>query len=348
MTRKSIALPITEESQVGEARRLAVTLSIKLGFDQTDSGRVALIVTEATKNLLKHARDGELILQALKTAEGVGIEIIALDSFPGVQNITQCLQDGFSTTGTSGTGLGAMQRLSTLFEIYSLPQVGTALVSRLWAQREATTPSTKPLLDVGTVNLPKHRGELSGDAWAIEQQPDRALVLVVDGLGSGTLAAEAAQATIKIFQANTDLHPAEILEKIHAGIRSTRGAVAAIAEILPSAQLLRYAGIGNISGSIITGSSSRSMVSYNGTLGLTVRKVTEFSYPWSAESLLVMHSDGLGTQWMLDRYPGLINRHPALIAAILYRDFRRSSSRNTADASDDVAVLVAKLSNKAR
>ncbi|MBW4443018.1 MAG: SpoIIE family protein phosphatase [Plectolyngbya sp. WJT66-NPBG17] len=342
MTRKPIALPITEDSQVGEARRLAVTLSIELGFDETDRGRVALIVTEATRNLLKHAQNGELLIQPLKTAEGVGIEIIALDSAPGIQNVSQCLQDGFSTAGTPGTGLGAIQRLSAMFDIYSLPQVGTALVSRLWAQHEeANAP-----FEVGTVNLPKRRGEISGDAWAIEQQRDRALILVADGLGSGTLAAEASRTAVKIFRAHADLHPAEILDKIHAGLRSTRGAVAAIAEILPSAQLIRYAGIGNIFGAIVTRSSSRSMVSYNGTLGLTVRKVAEFSYPWSAESLLVMHSDGLGTQWMLDRYPGLINRHPALIAAILYRDFQRSGVRNPAGAPDDVAVLVAKLRNE--
>ncbi len=333
MNIEPIALPIIEDSQVGEARRLAVTLAIDLGFDETARGKIALVVTEATKNLLKHAKNGELLLQPLNTPEGTGIEIIALDSAPGIQNIRQSLQDGFSTTGTSGTGLGAIQRLSTVFDIYSLPQVGTALISRSWLPSD----SAELGFEVGTVNLPKHKGVVSGDAWAVKQQRDRGLFLVADGLGSGTLAAEASREAVKIFQANTELHPQSILEKIHAGLRSTRGAVAAIAEILPNEQLVRFAGVGNISAAIITGSTSRSMVSYNGTLGLTVRKVAEFSYAWSDESLLVMHSDGLGTHWTLDRYPGLNQRHPALIAAVLYRDFHRS-----AGATDDVAVLVAK------
>ena len=75
------------------------------------------------------------------------------------------------------------------------------------------------------------------------------------------------------------------------------------------------------------------MVSYNGTVGHEVRKIREFTYLWPKGGLLVMHSDGLGTQWRLDRYPGLIARHPSLIAGVLYRDFNRGR--------DDVTVLVA-------
>jgi anti-sigma regulatory factor (Ser/Thr protein kinase) len=339
MTQEPISLPINEESQVGEARRLAVTLSIELGFDEIAQGKIALIATEATKNLLKHASNGELILQSLPTWEGIGIEMIALDSAPGIQDVNQCLQDGFSTTGTAGTGLGAIQRLSDLFDIYSLPRIGTALISRSWVSREKIHPQ---LLEVGTVNLPKRRGDISGDAWAVAQQSDRALVLVADGLGSGILAAEASREAVKIFQANADLQPQVILSKIHAGLRSTRGAVAAIAEIRSNE--VKYAGIGNISATILTGNTNRSLVSHNGTLGLTVRKIVEFSYPWSEQSRLVMHSDGLGSQWMLDRYPGLMSRHPALVAAILYRDFQRSSQN--AGTPDDLAILVAKMKSE--
>lgn len=337
--KESIALPISEDSQVGEARRLAVAMSIDLEFDATEQGKVAIVVTEAAKNLLKHAKHGEILIQSIEISGGTSIEIIAIDSAPGIQNIEQSLRDGFSTTGTSGTGLGAIQRLSTQFDIYSLPQVGTALFARLESKRD---PPRARAFEIGAVNLPKHRDNPSGDAWAINQQHDRCLILVVDGLGSGTLAAEASQAAIRVFQINTDLPPQQILEKIHTALRSTRGAVAAIAEILPNEQQVRYAGVGNISAAILTGSTSRNLISYNGTLGLTVRKVAELSYPWSNESVLVMHSDGLGTQWTLDRYPGLINRHPALIAATLYRDFRRPIVRNSVGLPDDVAILVAK------
>jgi hypothetical protein len=65
------------------------------------------------------------------------------------------------------------------------------------------------------------------------------------------------------------------------------------------------------------------MVSQNGTAGQDSVQVKEFTYPWTTGTLLLMHTDGLQSRWDLGRYPGLISRHPALIAAVLYRDFER-------------------------
>jgi serine/threonine protein phosphatase PrpC len=62
----------------------------------------------------------------------------------------------------------------------------------------------------------------------------------------------------------------------------------------------------------------------------------EFSLPWNDDSTLIMYSDGLTSRWDLDQYPGLINKHPSLVAGLLYRDFNRER--------DDVTVLVAKSS----
>jgi hypothetical protein len=98
--------------------------------------------------------------------------------------------------------------------------------------------------------------------------------------------------------------------------------------------LLRFAGVGNISGVILSATGRRHVVSQNGTIGHTVRKVTEFSYPWSADAILVEHTDGLGTRWDLDRYPGLAQRDPTIVAGVLCRDFRRSR--------DDVTVVAAR------
>ena len=82
------------------------------------------------------------------------------------------------------------------------------------------------------------------------------------------------------------------------------------------------------------------MVSHNGTVGHVTRKVQEFVYPWLPGALVIMHSDGLGTQWSLERYPGLALRDPALIAGVLYRDFQRGR--------DDVTVLVAREAARGR
>ena len=97
-------------------------------------------------------------------------------------------------------------------------------------------------------------------------------------------------------------------------------------------RILTFAGVGNIAGAIIGPTSRQGLVSLSGTLGHEVRKVRAFEYPWPTGATLVMHSDGLGTQWDIGRYPGLATRHPALVAGILYRDFRR--------VRDDVTVVV--------
>jgi hypothetical protein len=76
------------------------------------------------------------------------------------------------------------------------------------------------------------------------------------------------------------------------------------------------------------------LVSHNGTVGAEMRKVQEFTYPWNAESILVMNSDGLTTHWRIDPYPGLQNKSTLMMAAVLYRDFKRTR--------DDSTVLVAR------
>ncbi|HEY9633889.1 MAG TPA: SpoIIE family protein phosphatase [Coleofasciculaceae cyanobacterium] len=332
-----VALPILESSQAGEARRIAIALASRLGFNETERGKVGIVVTEVANNLVRHAIDGKLLLQPLTRNNIEGIEILALDKGPGISNISECLRDGFSTAGTPGTGLGAISRLSALFDIYSVPTVGTAVLSQLWASASpAKQPDSK--LESGVVCLPISGEEVSGDAWAIDQDSGRNLLLVADGLGHGPQAALASREAVRIFRANLGRSPKEIIEVMHPALRSTRGAALAIAEVNFERLTVRFAGVGNISGTIFSPEKSNNMVSYNGTVGHEVRKIQEFVYQWPKGGLLIMHSDGLATQWRLDRYAGLAAKHPSLIAGVLYRDFNRGR--------DDVTVMVVRESEQ--
>ena len=187
--------------------------------------------------------------------------------------------------------------------------------------------------DVGVVWVAAPGEEVCGDGWATADRENFSFSLVVDGLGHGPAAAEAAAEAVRVFHGHASLDPGSILESLHTALRSTRGAAVAIARLDHANHEVSYAGVGNISGVVLdrkTGECSR-MVSQNGTVGYTIRKIQVFRYPWTDESLLVMHSDGLGTHWDLDRYPGLPLRHPSLIASVLYRDHKRGR--------DDVTVL---------
>ncbi len=311
---------VEESSQVGEARRLVTSMGRELALSEVHTEHVSIVVTELATNLVKHAGGGDLILRVLRGAEMSGIEVLSLDKGPGMRHVGENLRDGYSTTGSPGNGLGAIQRLSSLFDIYSMPGQGTAVLSRYWRRTALASAQPQPL-ELGVVCLPVTTEETCGDAWALHQTSERVLIMLADGLGHGRYAAEASAAAAYIFENYTTNSPAEIIERMHAALRSTRGAAVAVAEVLFGGQcVVRYAGVGNISGRIISGTTFHGMVSHNGTIGIEARKIEEVTYPWPEDGLLVLHSDGLTTRWNLDDYPGLRGRNPALIAGVLFRD----------------------------
>jgi anti-sigma regulatory factor (Ser/Thr protein kinase) len=325
----STVISVTESSQAGQARRDASALAARLGFSEEAQGKVALVVSEAAKNLVAHAREGLILLRALYSGPQVGVEMLALDKGPGMADVERCLRDGFSTAGTGGVGLGAMRRMSALFDIHSVPGVGTAVVAQLWADK----PPPASGVEVGVVCVPMRGEEVCGDSWAVDRKDERLLFLVADGLGHGPEAARASRAAVVSFLEQRPHALVELLRGAHQELRSTRGAAVSIASV-DGAQL-HYTGVGNISAAVVSPDGAvQRLVSMNGTLGHQASRMQEFSYPWSARSTLVMCSDGLSTQWRLDAYPGLLARHPSLVAGVLYRDFVRGR--------DDATVLVAR------
>jgi anti-sigma regulatory factor (Ser/Thr protein kinase) len=328
-----IAIAVSESSQVGEARRKAATLARELGFSDTAQGKVEIVVTELANNLVHHTPGGELLLHPIEQQGSVGLEVLSLDKGPGMANIEACLQDGFSTAGTAGNGLGAIARLSSLLQIYSWPQNGAALLCQMWP----ALPPEPQRLEIGAICLPKAGERVSGDAWTSRTIGDRHLLMVADGLGHGEMAAAAAAVAIRSLRDHPQRSPTEILQAAHAASRSTRGSAVAIAEINLDQGTVEYTGVGNIAGVLVSAEKRSSLVSHHGTIGHEVRKIQSFRYAWDPSGLLILTSDGLGSQWRLDGYPGLQHRHPSLIAGVLYRDFRRDR--------DDVTVVVVREGN---
>jgi anti-sigma regulatory factor (Ser/Thr protein kinase) len=321
-------IEVTEPTQAGEARRKATALASDLGMGETLRGEVALATTEIATNIVKHAKSGHILLQALQNGH-VGLRVMGVDKGPGISDIPRALSDGHSTAGSMGTGLGAVRRASSAFDLYSQPGSGTIISAEFWSSKRAECPLT-----VGVVSEPLAGEEECGDGWGTRVLAGNFLLMVVDGLGHGMLAAEAAREAERILAVAKDDSPHNYIQDVHSALRKTRGAAAAIARVDPEKLVLSFAGVGNISASIVSPGSSRGLASHNGTLGQHMARVQEFAVPWNAESILVMHSDGLGSRWDLERYPGIWGKHPSMIAALLHRDFSRSR--------DDVTVLVAK------
>lgn len=326
------AVTLGDPSGVAEARRAADRLGRRAGFDAQDLGRLALVVTELSTNVVKHAGAGHVVLEADFTDPGC-CRVVAIDSGPGF-DLDSCLRDGHSTSGSPGTGLGAIARLSDTFDVHTQPGRGSVLLAEIRAGR-VPPPATCSLLLAG-ISVPKEGESECGDAWACKRgNGSVTLVLVADGIGHGPDAALASRLAVRTFDQAREHEPAALVERVHEALRPTRGATVGVAAVDPAAREVYFAGLGNIAGAIAGPDATRFMVSHNGTAGHEARRIQQFTYPWPDDALLVMSSDGLSLRWNLSTYPGLASRHPAVIAGVLYRDFGRSR--------DDVTVVVGEL-----
>ena len=327
-----IAIPTDDMSRVADARRRSTVLAEGLGFDEVAIGQISIVISELTTNLVKFGISGQLLLSAFEDPTGSGIEAIAVDRGPGFADVELALRDGYSTAGTSGQGLGAVRRLCAAFAIVSWPAVGTGVLARLHIRVGGKAAVAPPLYGAGHVNVPVAGETISGDGYCVRPHGDGWTVFMADGLGHGPLAAQAADEAVRIFRSVEHAELKDILMAVHTGIRHTRGAAVATCRYLPEANLVRYAGVGNIEGRIVTGIETKRMVSHAGTAGVALRRTQEFDYPFGVDSVLIMHSDGLTTTWSASAMPGLFAAHPTLVAAMLYRQFARGR--------DDASVIV--------
>jgi len=331
------AFAVTEINQVAEPRRTVQWLASRLDFSDERVGRAALIVTELSTNLVKHARNGELLMRPLGTGDGDvdGLEILALDQGPGMPDVALSRRDGYSTSGTLGQGLGAIERQADWLDVYS-HRTGTVIAVRLWRERDREPPadSRRPL-EVGAVHVSKSGESVCGDAWSWHWREGRLALFMADGLGHGLPAHEAAESAVRVFSESPESRPGSLIEDVHAALKPTRGAAVASMAIDLERGVAAYAGLGNIAAAVMLPSGSRhSMVSHNGTAGHTAARIQEFTYPVPRNAIVVMCSDGLATHWDLKPYPGLVTHSASVIAGVLYRDFSRRR--------DDVTVVVAR------
>jgi anti-sigma regulatory factor (Ser/Thr protein kinase) len=333
-SRTQSRLMVEDASQVGECRRAAQRLAEAWQFNDTLVGRIGIVATELANNLLKHAVRGELLIQAIQHGNEVSVELVTLDRGPGMQ-VDKCMQDGYSSAGTAGTGLGAISRLSTLFDVYSAQGQGTVAVSRIAKQPilgQPTALQRGPAPEFGSISIALAGESECGDTWRIAVEGNSLAILLADGLGHGPLAANAAQRAATAFGETPFDAPSQTLQKMHNALSGSRGAAAACAVWDRDNSRVVYSGVGNISGCVLSIERSKGMVSHNGILGVQLPRSQQFDYDCRPADRIVMHSDGLSARWSLNNYPGLSVRHAAVIAAVLYRDHRR--------ARDDVTVVV--------
>jgi len=321
---------IDDTSAPGRARRVAAALAVELGFVPTRVAEIEIAVTELGTNLAKHARDGMLLVRSVRAVEHAAVEVVAVDSGPGIPNVEEALADGTSSTGTLGVGLGAVTRLADVSSVLSEPGAGTIVTARF--HRRRGTPAELPGEATAGITRPIEGEEACGDAYAVCDENGRMQLMMCDGSGHGPLAAWAAAAAVRAFHEDRSGGPEAILGRIHTAMRGTRGGAVAVADLDLARRTVRFSGLGNIAASVVVDGRKHGMVSIPGIAGYQARTIKAFDYPLPADANVVLHSDGLTERWVPQSR--LFHRDPLLIAAALLRD--------AGVRKDDAGVLVAR------
>ena len=334
-----IRFSLPERSFASITKRDITKLAEGWGFSEADVGKVNIVVAELLSNLVKFsAHGGELLVRPIGKPVHT-VEIVCMDKGPGMSEPLRMQEDGVSTYGSLGEGLGAIKRQSSLFDLYSLPNFGTVILVHI-SKSSAKTNTTPERVEVGYVMVPKPHETVCGDGLSIISNNNRTNILALDGLGHGVSANEASAQAIAAFEENINLDPANRLRAIHTAIKRSRGAVGFTARINDG--IIEYCGIGNIAGklysqevSALAGAQYKNIISYNGILGHNIpTTLNNQRLDWVRNKILILNSDGLKTRWELSKYPGLLRHHPTTIAAVLYLDHSRHS--------DDTLVVVCK------
>jgi len=329
---------VTDELQMGSIRLHAMGMGHAHGLDAVAVDRLGIVVTEMAVNIARHAGTGQIILRSVGDHATGCIEILALDKGPGIAHMTRVMRDDGSPSGAArrDVGLAGIRRLADLFDMYSHAACGTALVAHVCTPtgKESTCRCSESVKhgNVGVVCVPIRGEEKCGDAWAVDASPGRLAVLLVDGLGHGPEAAAAALAAMSVFRDAAAEAPEIMLARMHTALHATRGAALSVTVIDQSRRTARFCGVGNVDGRVVTADTNRHLIPQNGIVGHTMPRAQAADVPWPTGGCLVMHSDGISSRWSADQYPGLLARHPALLAGVLFRDFARPR--------DDATVLV--------
>lgn len=105
---------------------------------------------------------------------------------------------------------------------------------------------SRALLEVGVAQLASPGELLSGDRYFVQQSANRALLGVIDGLGHGVEAANAAEAARAVLEAPSGQSLGSLLQRCHERLRDTRGAAMTLLEFDAATWRLEWIGVGNV------------------------------------------------------------------------------------------------------
>jgi anti-sigma regulatory factor (Ser/Thr protein kinase) len=325
---------IDDRSFVAFVKREIHQQAVKAAFSPTRVGNIDIIVSELTSNIIKHAERGELLYKFSEENNYKLLEIICIDGGSGIKDIAHSMKDGVSATKTLGNGLGALQRLSDTFQVYSVVKWGTICYCKIYSEPYAS-PLDSSFIKFKALNVSMPGQKVSGDGFDVEFNKDHTRIFMGDGLGHGKEAHDAVQLAISNFKLSNTNDPKEILRHIHEPAKKSRGLVGTA--VVADHQLKKWTmcGIGNISTRLYEGVETKSYVSYNGIIGLNIpTTLKNHESELGKHQCLIMSSDGISKRWELSQFPAILRYDPLMLAAVIYKECARKI--------DDMSILIAR------
>jgi anti-sigma regulatory factor (Ser/Thr protein kinase) len=308
---KTIELQVADKLDCQIAQSTARKFAQAVGFEETPSEEIVIAVAELASNLIRHAGSGTLTFRIVQANGQSGLDIESQDKGPGIYDIDGSMADGFSTAGGLGLGLGTVNRLMDDLEINSTPHLGTRIACRRWLREQPPDRTYK--WEVGVATRARNYAPANGDAFIVKEWGNTLLAGVIDGLGHGEHAQDAALTAQRYVMGHYDRPLEDIFAGVTRACRSTRGVVMALAKFETPTQM-SFSNFGNIEVKAWSGTTRLQFHVQRGILGIEARKANVQQLTWAPGWLLAMHSDGVRSNWQWSDLSSF-NREPAQVTA---------------------------------
>jgi anti-sigma regulatory factor (Ser/Thr protein kinase) len=325
--------PIYDEASVSSARQRVRDTGRQFNLDKELTERVALIASELTHNQLAHAKQGYFAVKPITRGSVRGLEIVAADIGPGIQNPTLSLKDKVSTSGSLGAGLAAVLRIADEVEFDNRILEGTCVVARKFESGAVSL-----CCEVAVMGKPYPGEIISGDDGVFAQSDSAFLAGVSDGLGHGPEARQASNRAIDVLRRTQQMDLDQMVDHINEELASTRGCAMSIVRFNRNDRMLECASVGDVHSHLYNLKDAHFFASTPLILGerkSLQRKARIEKVTVDPGSVLVMFTDGLKSRTSLKGQLDIL-RKPAIVIAdhLLQNDSRPD---------DDALVLVARF-----
>lgn len=316
---------LVEQGAKGESGQVLLrsrlrAVSRRMGFGDVEREHLELACNEMVTNQHKFAEGNGLVQLWQVSSPAPALDLFAFDYGKGIPDVAAALRDGYTTAGTMGKGLGAIRRLSSQSDVYSvalehakgLPWHGTAVWARFCRAAASAAP---PVHEHGTCLRAYQDSPFNGDRIEARTSRGRLRWLHLDALGHGREAAEVAEGLGPFLDDETPVDG--LLARLSERLRGTRGAVGMACEADAQAQTLKVCGVGDMVAWLVANGEKRAIAFSPGVLGHAHRKPETLILPFPGHALAVTASDGLRRNLTLGTLPALWRHHPQLIALVL-------------------------------